>query len=50
MGVQLLNNIIKRRMKKNRIKNLIKYDWMERRFILIKKKYKDRETNNEEGD
>jgi len=36
-------------MKKNRIKKLVKFDWMERRFILIKKKYKDKETNNEEG-
>jgi hypothetical protein len=36
-------------MKQVRIKKLIKNDWMERRFILIKKKYKDKETNNEEG-
>ena len=54
MGVQLQNNITKKRMKKNRIKKLVKENWMDR--MKDKKRgwkwfkfYTVKGTNNEEG-
>ena len=58
MGVQLLKNIIKKRMKKNRIKKLIIKEWA---LTMRVKKYTKRDRyefelyklycfNNEEGD